>query len=568
MIKTVHLKYFKKFKDQSFNLADTSVLAGPNNTGKTTLFQAIATWHFAFREWHKQRGSSTPVKRSGVSLTRKDFLSLPVQRFNLLWTDASTALRKDEGGGRGAANPRIIKITLAGSSQAGVSWHHTMEFRYANSELVYAKPAAFNTSSVEALSVVYVPSFSGIETEEKVHTTEYQDWLIGQGKPGDIIRNLLTETFSDDAAWKSLQGNIEEIFGYHLLPPICQGRPFILCEYLPGIPPKRGHGGLPNLDIASAGSGFLQALLLLSFFYARPSSVLLFDEPDAHLHVALQKQIYDRLREVASERKCQMIVATHSEVVIDNTAPDKIISFYGPPHQLIDDGQRDEVREALKRLTAMDILCSKDKPILYVEGQGDFDILHAWAKILGHPLTSWFSDPFRSLMRGNDSKEARAHFFALRAVRKEISGVLLLDGDNKNLPKYKNTESGLKIIRWSRYEIENYLLNYELISRFLLDRFGSLFSADAQKKMHSEWPPGVIKSPLDDVPFVKDIPASKDTLPKILSVPGIDISKPQYYQLAAAMQPTEIHPEIIEVLDAIKAHWGGWGAVPKEKPKT
>ena len=42
-------------------------------------------------------------------------------------------------------------------------------------------------------------------------------------------------------------------------------------------------------SVASAGSGVHQVLLLLAFFYARPSSVFLLDEPYAHLHVFLQK---------------------------------------------------------------------------------------------------------------------------------------------------------------------------------------------------------------------------------------------------------------------------------------
>ena len=436
MIEKVHLKYFKQFKDQSFDLEDAMVLAGPNNTGKTTLLQAIATWYFAFREWQRKKGSSTTGKRGGVALTRKDFLSVPVQRFNLLWTDGSTALRKDEGGGRGAATPRIMEIILEGGSKVNKPWKHTMEFRYANSEQIYVKPSVLATPP-EKMSVVYVPPFSGIETEEKVHAPEYQEWLIGQGKPGDIIRNLLAETSSREPAWLRLQKDIETMFNYRLLKPQYKGRPFILCEYLPGIPPKKGHGGLPRLELASAGSGFLQTLLLLSFFHARPSTVLLIDEPDAHLHVILQKHVYDHLRRVAADRHCKVIVATHSEVIIDNTYPSEIISFYNEPRRLVNNDERNRVREALKRLTSMDILLSRRKKILYVEDNSDFNILSAWASRLEHPLKDWFSDPFYFPIKGSKAKQAKGHFFALGAVTRGMRGVLLLDGDNRDVPEHK-----------------------------------------------------------------------------------------------------------------------------------
>ena len=567
MIERIQLKFFKQFKDQSFELKDSIVLAGPNNTGKTTLLQAIATWHFAFREWQKKRGKSTAKKRRAVLVTRKEFLSVPVQRFNLLWTDASTSLRKDEGGGRGAATPRVMLITLDGRDSDGTTWTHGMEFRYASSESVHAKPADSNTISadvlkiVDAIKVVYVPSFSGIETEEKVHTPEYQDWLVGQGKPGDIIRNLLAETSRIDWEWKKLQQDVETMFGYRLLKPQYIGRPFILCEYLPGIPPKQGYGGLPKLDIASAGSGFLQTLLLLSFIYARPATIFLIDEPDAHLHVILQKKVYDHLRKVAQERQCQIVIATHSEVIIDNTPPEKIISFYDRPHLLIHDAERAQVREALKLLSPMDALQANGKKVLYVEDNSDFSILCAWVRILKHPLAKWFSNPesnpFYYPIKGNSPKIAKNHFFALQAIESNISGVLLLDGDNRDVDDHDILADGLKIIRWNRYEIENYLVHPTLIKRFLEQKnVDHLFVSAAEKEMENILPPIVIQSPLDEHEYLQSTKASKNILPKIFSAAGLTMGKQEYYMLAEAMEQGEIHHEVKERLDDILAHWG------------
>jgi predicted ATPase len=79
----------------------------------------------------------------------------------------------------------------------------------------------------------------------------------------------------------------------------------IICEFQP-------LGGGPRLDISSAGSGMQQVLMLLAFLHMRPASVLLLDEPDAHLHVYLQDSIYE-LRSVAARRNSQLIIATHSE---------------------------------------------------------------------------------------------------------------------------------------------------------------------------------------------------------------------------------------------------------------
>jgi hypothetical protein len=186
-----------------------------------------------------------------------------------------------------------LSITLQGKL-AKELWELTFEFRYQNTELLYVKPAKEHIDSLpkaaQDISVVQVPTFSGIGAEETRYDRPYQDLLIGQGKPGDILRNLLLEVYErdDKSHWDHLSKQIEDIFGYRLLSPKYEGRPYILAEYLPGIPPKSGKGGLPELDISSAGSGFHQVLILLGFLYSRSSTVLLLDEPDAHLHVILQ----------------------------------------------------------------------------------------------------------------------------------------------------------------------------------------------------------------------------------------------------------------------------------------
>ena len=88
MIRRVRLGSFKRFRDQSFELHDSIVLAGPNNAGKSTLLQAIATWKFGLDHWLAQReGGSKGVKRTGVALTRRDFTAVPIREMNLLWKD-------------------------------------------------------------------------------------------------------------------------------------------------------------------------------------------------------------------------------------------------------------------------------------------------------------------------------------------------------------------------------------------------------------------------------------------------------------------------------------------------
>ena len=565
MITKVKTRYFKQFFEQEFGLADHMILAGPNNSGKTTLLQAIAVWNLALQKWRERRGPESGSKarqRTGVPLTLQELTALPLREMNHIWTDTLTGLRADElQEGQKLGQPRVLAITLEGVT-AGDSWHLSFEFRYQNTELLYVKPSSEHIDQLpqaaQDFSVVHIPPFSGIGLAETRYDRPYQNLLIGQGKAGDILRNLLLEVYEkgEDGDWRELCEQVDKIFGYRLLPPKYGGTPYIVCEYLKGFSRTTGKNGLPELDIASAGSGFLQVLLLLGLFFARPSTVLLLDEPDAHLHIILQKQVHDLLRVIASRRRCQLIIATHSEVLIDGTSPSQILSFYRKPHLLLSDTDRDQVREALKKLTALDILLAEQSPgILYVEGGTDFNLLRAWARVLAHPISTWFSKcPFWHSNQGRNPREARGHFFALRATGSDLMGILLLDGDNRNLPDREVAAAGLAVERWRRYEAESYLMAPEALARFVESRGLPALAEAARGFLRDQLPPAVYRDPLGDHDYWVTTPVSKTLLPALFQQLQLPLSKEEYYLIAEQMRPEEIPGEVRGKLDRI-AEW-------------
>jgi predicted ATPase len=570
VITRVSVQYFKRYSRQEFDLPESVVLAGHNNAGKTTLLQAIAVWSMALQKWNAERGSATRSKaklRTGVPITRNEFSAIPLREMKLLWTDTITGLTQQElQEGQKLGYPRPLTIRLTGRSAAR-EWKLAFEIRYQNSELVYVKPHPEDiddvSSALDDVQVVHVPPFSGIGAQETRLDRPYQDMLIGQGKPGDILRNLLYELYakSDREDWEALQQDVKEIFGFTLLPPEYTGRPYILSEYQQGQVPGR-HTASPRFDISNAGSGFHQVLVLLGFLYARPATVLLLDEPDAHQHIILQKQIYDRLRGIAEKRKCQLIIATHSEVIVDSTSPSRILSFYGEPHLLITDSERDQVREALRRVTAMEILLAEASPgVLYVEGETDFNLLKAWAHVLDHALAKWFdANSFWHNNHGRNPREARAHFFALRAIRPEIRGYLLLDGDNRNLPDRELGADGLIIGRWGRYEAESYLLHPDALLRYISGDSQDLFRQSASDLLKDEMPPAILRDPLADHDYLRRTPASKTIIPAVLEAGGVTIKKNEYFLIAQQMLPQEVAPEVKQKLDDIARAFGLLGA--------
>jgi len=72
--------------------------------------------------------------------------------------------------------------------------------------------------------------------------------------------------------------HIRTLFGVRLLPPrYIKERGEITMAY--------EEKNRIQLDLSSGGRGLQQTLLLLAHLYANPKTILLLDEPDAHLEV-------------------------------------------------------------------------------------------------------------------------------------------------------------------------------------------------------------------------------------------------------------------------------------------
>ena len=332
MIRRVTVRNFKRFDEQTFELADSVVLAGPNNAGKSTLLQAIATWKMGIARWTARRGASSASSAVG------ELTATPLREMNLLWRDRRVTRTTREG--RPPGTPRLIEIVIEGGGES--PWQCGLEFQYANPEMVYVRPQGakqldresirdFPPRQAADLEVVHVPPLVGVQRDEPRLDKGMQDLLVGQGQAGGILRNLLLEAAEKkNGDWEDLVGHVRALFGIGLRKPVYSpAQPYILCEY---DEPK---GSGRPLDLANAGSGTLQVVLLLAFLYARPASVILLDEPDAHQHVVLQKQVYGLLRKVARERGGQVVLATHSRVLLDATTPERVLSFRGDEYHAL-----------------------------------------------------------------------------------------------------------------------------------------------------------------------------------------------------------------------------------------
>jgi hypothetical protein len=547
MIQRVTIRRFKRFGEVTFDLPGHIVLAGPNNTGKTTMLQAVAAWSLALNRWKQlndfQRHGGAYTK---APIARQAFSAVPLRAFDLLW------------------NERQYSGSIEIEVQSDKGWTVPIEMIADSTEQMYVRPKSTVVPDMMRRAgalTVYVPPMTGLSTDEPVYQRPKQDQLLGQGKPGDIIRNLLVEAHLSHA-WGVLQDSIGRLFGYELIPPDATGAD-IIAEY-------RAHPGGPRLDIASAGSGFQQVLMLLTFLHTRPASILLLDEPDAHLHVILQDAIYSELRSVAAKQNSQLIIATHSEVIINSVEPTELCMLLNQPRRLSSVAERERLSQALGMLTQADIMLAQSAPgILYAEGHTDISILREWARILGHPAcdtltTKLFWKPTVWEMRtGAIGIKARDHYDSLKLVRDDLPGLVLLDGDDdRRVPETELTGEGLQRVRWKRYEIESYLVHPAALERFVEREVGpGPHSAEARKDMlaylERTFTPAFLADPMQANPLIEAYfeqrKARTEVIPPILDAAGLQgFPYTRYHEIAAVMKPEEIHPEVVEKLNAIQ----------------
>ena len=318
------------------------------------------------------------------------------------------------------------------------------------------------------------------------------------------------------------------------------------------------------LDLSSSGRGLQQTLLILAYMYANPGAVILLDEPDAHLEILRQRQIYRLISEVASKSGTQIIATSHSEVLLNEAADkDLIIAFVGRPHR-IGDG-RTQVRKALAEI-GFDQYYQAEQTgwVLYLEGSTDLAILQAFANRLGK------DDAARALERpfvhyvGNHPPAAARHFHGLKEALPGLRSVALFDRLEGGVPD----NPSLRHLVWQKREIENYLCTERTLLAYACATAresapGPLF-IDAETERRTS----AMREALSDVgralntlgrgsPWSSELTASDDFLTPLfeayfrkIDLPNL-MAKKNFYELADHVPDDEINPEIDEKLDAI-----------------
>ena len=474
----LEIKNFKSFGDLvRIELDHPSVVIGPNNCGKTTALQAIAVWSQAVQTWAARKGGITASlrKRPATALNRLGIVAVPVGSVRYFWHNLNVRVARSN-------IPISITAGIQDDDDDGLVKPVTMTFRYQGSELVYCAPDTETLkvprliSSAAGIRVALLYPMSGLEAEEPVLKPGRIEVLMGLGQTAQVLRNLcLIVTQSSPSKWEEIVDLMTRLFGVELGIPKETTRGTIDLSY-------KQQGVRRQLDISASGRGLQQMLLVLAYLYSRPRTVLLIDEPDAHLELLRQKQVFLLLRDIATRNKSQVVLVTHSEVILDEAIDrDPVLLLDGQPESL---GKRG-IRSALKYYGAEHYIKARQRGyVLYVEGGTDLDALRALAERIQHPVADvWDTSVNAYYVRNNHpSPELEAelervemgfggspqdHFSAVRTLLPDFRGLAVLDSDGQR--RTDLVVGGLQVVYWRRYEVENYFVTPEVLRRHVTD---------------------------------------------------------------------------------------------------
>ena len=348
MLTKLICRNFKRFGEIEVELGNPVVFIGPNNSGKTTALQALTLWDIGLKRWNEHRkGKPNSEKQPGVTINRHDPIFVPVPSARLLWRNLQVRDVQRINGRQQTQNVRM-DIIVEGVA-ANKQWTCGLEFDYANQESFYCRPLRLSEresrrlkrmpvpEEAANLDVAFLPPMSGLASNEMRLDPGAINVRVGEGRTAEVLRNLCYQILQERGGskkWETICQQIRELFGVELDEPnyILQ-RGEIEMGY-------RDRSGI-SLDLSSSGRGLQQTLLLIVYMVTHPGSVLLLDEPDAHLETIRQRQIYQMLTGFAAEHDSQIIVASHSEVILNEAAGrDMVIAFLGPPHRIDDRGSQ------------------------------------------------------------------------------------------------------------------------------------------------------------------------------------------------------------------------------------
>ncbi|MFA5118935.1 MAG: AAA family ATPase [Candidatus Omnitrophota bacterium] len=302
-LQSIHIKRFKNIADASFDVSAVNVLIGANNSGKSTILQAL---HFSI-------GLLQTLNLEG-KLIGKD-LSVSLSPTQLIYSPCDNVYSLGPNGNLKEPKESAINIDFVLDNgkclKISISKGRNRNIVIGINDATIAK----TLSKIEKPFTIFTPGLAGVAKQENYVSDGVLLRTIARGDANIVLRNTLyrlwkTKDTHSDGRWNDFENDLHELFP----------NTAFTVDFNPSVDEfiriaiDSGNGFVP-LEIA--GTGLLQAIQILSYIHYFNPSVLVLDEPDSHLHPNNQRLLCKLLTLVAQDRHIQILLSTHSRHVVD-----------------------------------------------------------------------------------------------------------------------------------------------------------------------------------------------------------------------------------------------------------
>lgn len=391
-IESIEITNFKILRHLKLDgIPDLVVIAGPNGSGKTALFDALRVFKEAIATYsirnqgaiyiHSLLQQIGPVITAGeteakitisirVSDVEKYTLGLPYDHPGVLTGTVTVSLNQTPGQQETAQlfygpDPGLnyLQRLLGGyrsGGMLGVIDHIGPDRRFAGGQVMSINLTPDNEETELQRLVLNSEEKFATLTQDLVmmHLRDMQERQDGMENPHnyiDGVREIFRHFLPD-----------QEFVGVHM-PPSLNGPPQILVR----------SGGVKH-DVNRLSSGQREILMTYTHLEKlRPTgSIILFDEPELHLHPALQRRVIGHLRRLLERGNNQIWAITHSEGIVDTTEYESLYAMTGQGAPAVERVKERAARIGLLQNLGASVGLQLISPrILFVEGDSDGELL-------------------------------------------------------------------------------------------------------------------------------------------------------------------------------------------------
>jgi hypothetical protein len=292
VLSSIKIERFKNIDEIEIPLGGINILIGANNAGKSSIQQAIQ-FSISIAQTAAQQNARWTGDRCPSSLSNESLIYSPLRDIEALAPSGRLQV----------AIEHAIKVTFNGEFSSSISIR-----KGKNKNITIAiegKELGERLQSIENPFSIIVPGLAGIPAAEGYKPPSVVRKAAAKGDSNSVFRNILLLLSADGDSWNKFKKKFGTVFPDY----------DITINFDPNVDEHidaRVVKDQISLPIDSCGTGILQAIQILAYFYLYKPNILILDEPDSHLHPNNQRVLARLISELHEETGCQIIISTHS----------------------------------------------------------------------------------------------------------------------------------------------------------------------------------------------------------------------------------------------------------------